>query len=76
MKKGDWVVYVHHGFANFSKGKKYQLQNSLPGSILCILNDNGDKAWPSLDGYEGSKRVIYFDTEQNIREEKIKQLGI
>lgn len=76
MKKGDWVVCIHHRFANFTKGKKYQLNSDSPGSTLDILNDHGARAWPSLDGYENGKRIIYFDTEQNIRDMKLKQLGI
>ena len=74
MKKGDWVVCVHHRFANFTKGKKYQLFSDLDGSTLDIQNDNGQRSWPSIDGYESGKRIIYFDTEQNIREQKLKQL--
>jgi hypothetical protein len=77
MKKGDWVVCVHHRFANFTKGKKYQLNSDLNYSTLDIVNDKGDRGWPSLYGYEsGGKRVIYFDTEQNIRDIKLKLLGI
>ena len=76
MKKGDWVVCVHHRFANFTKGKKYQLISDSPLSTLDILNDHGGRAWPSLDGYESGKKVIYFDTEQNIRDIKLKLLGI
>jgi hypothetical protein len=76
MKKGDWVVCVHHRFANFTKGKKYQLNSDLNYSTLDIVNDKGDRGWPSLYGYESDKRVIYFDTEQNIRDIKLKLLGI
>jgi hypothetical protein len=77
MKKGDWIVCVHHRFANFTKGKKYQLNSDLNYSTLDIVNDLGETGWPSLYGYEsGGKRVNYFDTEQNIRDEKLKQLGI
>lgn len=77
MKKGDWVVCVHHRFANFTKGKKYQLNSDLNYSTLDIVNDHGDTSWPSLYGYETSgKRIIYFDTEQNIRDIKLKLLGI
>jgi hypothetical protein len=77
MKKGDWVVCVHHRFANFTKGKKYQLISDSPLSTLDIVNDKGERGFPSLYGYENDgKRVIYFDTEQNIRDIKLKLLGI
>ena len=74
MKKGDWVVCVHHRFANFTKGKKYQLFSDLTGFNLDILNDRGVRGWPSLYGYESGKIITYFDTEQNIREQKLNQL--
>lgn len=70
MKKGDWVVCVHHRFANFTKGKKYQLQSDKNGSILDIINDNGERGYPSYYGVEG------FMSIEDVRERKLKQLGI
>ena len=76
MKKGYWIVCVHHRFANFTKGKKYQLLSDLTGSTLDILNDKGERGWPSLYGYESGKIIIYFMTIQDAREKKLKQLGM
>ena len=76
MKKGEWVVCVHHRFANFTKGNKYQLTSDSTGSTLDILNDRGERGWPSLYGYESGKIITYFMTIQDAREKKLKQLGI
>lgn len=74
MKKGEWVVCDHHRFANFTKGKKYQLINDTHGSTLDILNDKGERGWPSLYGYESGKIITYFMTIQDIREKKLNQI--
>ena len=80
MKKGEWVVCDHHRFANFTKGKKYQLINDTSpdsftfGSTLDILNDKGERGWPSLYGYESGKIINYFMTIQDIREKKLNQI--
>ena len=76
MKKGEWVVCVHHRFPNFTKGKKYQLLSDSTASTLDILNDKGERGWPSLYGYESGKIIIYFMTIQDAREKKLKQLGM
>lgn len=76
MKKGEWVVCVHHRFANFTKGKKYQLLSDSTASTLDILNDLGGRGHPSLYGYESGKKIIYFMTIQDAREKKLKQLGM
>lgn len=76
MKKDEWVVCIHHRFANFTKGKKYQLISDANGSTLDILNDKGERARPSLFGYENCTIITYFMTIQHIRQEKLKQLGI
>jgi hypothetical protein len=74
MKKGDWVVCVHHRFANFTKGKKYQLISDSYGSTLDILNDKGERGRPSLNGYESGKAITYFMTIQDIREKKLNEI--
>lgn len=74
MKKGDWIVCVHHRFANFTKGKKYQLFSDLTGSTLDIQNDNGQRSWPSIYGYESGKKIIYFMTIQDIRDKKLNEI--
>jgi len=76
MKKGDWVVCVHHRFANFTKGKKYQLISDSHGSTLDILNDKGERGRPSLYGYESGTIINYFMSIKDIREKKLNQLGI
>ena len=76
MKKGEWVVCVHHRFPNFTKGKKYQLLSDSTASTLDILNDKGERGWPSLYGYESGKIIIYFMTIQDAREKKLEQLGM
>ena len=83
MKKGDWVVCVHHRFANFTKGKKYQLQSDKNGSILDIINDNGERGHPSYYGIEGTKGypaedkvIFYFMSIEDVRDKKLNQLGI
>lgn len=77
MKKGDWVVCVHHRFANFTKGKKYQLIEDVyrPESIE-VTNDLGNKGFTSLYGYEVGKKVYYFRSIEDVREKKLNQLGI
>ncbi len=74
MKRGDWIVCVHHRFTNFTKGNKYQLLSDLTGSTLDILDDLGGRGYPSLYGYEMGKRIIYFRTIQDIREKKLNQI--
>jgi hypothetical protein len=74
MKKGDWVVCVTDDFKSYTKGKKYQLLKDVNGTVLEIENDRGYRARPSLNGYDSGKRIIYFDTKQNIREQKLNQL--
>lgn len=74
MKKGDWIVCVHHRFANYTKGKKYQLRKDVNGSVLDIINDIGERGYPSSYGFEGEKLITYFDTIENIREEKINSI--
>jgi hypothetical protein len=76
MKKGEWVVCIDDRFASFTKGNKYQLTSDSHGSTLDILNDQGERARPSLYGYESGKIITYFMTIQNIREQKLEQLGI
>lgn len=76
MKEGDWLVCVHHRFANFTKGKKYQLISGSTSSTLHILNDKGEMGKPSLYGWESGKKIMYFMTIQDIRENKLEQLGI
>lgn len=76
MKRGDWIVCVHHRFTNFTKGKKYQLIGDSLLSTLHILNDNGKRTQPSLYGWESGKKIIYFMTIQDAREKKLKQLGM
>lgn len=74
MKKGDWVVCVHHRFANFTKGKKYQLQSDKNGSILDIINDNGERGHPSYYGIEGTKGYPADTHKKETRDIKLKQL--
>ena len=74
MKKGDWIVCVHHRFANYTKGKNYQLLKDSNGSVLDIINDIGERGYPSLYGFEGKNLITYFDTIENIREEKINSI--
>jgi hypothetical protein len=74
MKKDDWVVCVHHRFANYTKGKKYQLLKDTNGSVLDIINDIGERGYPSSYGFESEKLITYFDTIENIREEKINSI--
>jgi hypothetical protein len=74
MKKGDWVVCVHHRFTNFTKGNKYQLISDSNGSTLDILNDQGERGRPSLNGYESGKIITYFMSIQDIREKKLNQI--
>jgi len=74
MKAGDWVICVHHRFANYTKGKKYQLLSDRNGSIIDIINDIGERGYPSYYGFECEKFIKYFDTIENIREEKINQI--
>ena len=76
MKKGDWIVCVHHRFANFTKDQKYQLLSDSTASTLDILNDLGERGHPSLYGYEMGKKIIYFMTIQDAREKKLEQLGM
>ena len=72
--KGDWVVCVHHRFSNYTKGKKYQLVSDRNGSILEIVNDYDDIGYPSVYGFECGELIIYFNTIENIREEKINSI--
>ena len=74
--KGECVVCVFDRFANYTKGKMYQIVEDTYGSFLIILNDKGEKGSPSAYGYESDKFITYFDKVENIREEKLKQLGI
>lgn len=74
MKKGDWVVCVHHRFTNFTKGNKYQLISDSHGSTLDILNDKGERGRPSLYGYESGTIINYFMSIQDIREKKLNQI--
>jgi hypothetical protein len=74
MKKGDWVICVHHRFTNYTKGKKYQLLKDINGSVLDIINDIGERGYPSSYCFESEKLITYFDTIENIREEKINQI--
>jgi hypothetical protein len=85
MKKDDWIVCVHHRFANYTKGKKYQLLKDVNGSVLDIINDIGERGYPSSYGFESEKlkigedffktiKITYFDTIENIREEKINSI--
>ncbi len=80
MKEGDWIVCVHHRFANYTKGKKYQLLSDKNGTTLDIRNDIGERGYPSYYGIEGTKGfpddrvVFYFNTIENIREEKINSI--
>lgn len=76
MKKGDWVVCVHHRFANFTKGKKYQLLSDSNSSTLDIESDKGERGYPSLYGFEGDKFITYFDNIENVRNIKLEKLGI
>lgn len=76
MKKGDWVVCVHHRFADFTKDKKYQLLSDSNGSTLDIESDKGQRGYPSLYGFEGDKFINYFDNIENVRNIKLKKLGI
>lgn len=75
-EKGEWVVCVHHRFVNYTKGKMYQLLEDADGSLINILNDKGERGYPSTYGYEVDKLITYFDKLENIREEKLKQLEI
>lgn len=74
MKAGDWVICVHHRFSNYTKGKKYQLLSDKNGSIIDIINDIGERGYPSYYGFECEKLIKYFDKIENIREEKINQI--
>jgi hypothetical protein len=74
MKKGDWIICVHHRFANYTKGKKYQIESDTNGTVLDIINDIGERGYPCSYGFEGEKLINYFDTIENIREEKINSI--
>ena len=76
MKKGDWVVCVHHRFGNFTKGKKYQLIEDVRPKSIEVTNDLGNQAFTSLYGYELGKKVYYFMSIEDVREKKLNQLGI
>lgn len=76
MEKGDWVVCVHHRFANFSKGKKYLIEDIYRAEYIEVTNDLGNKGFTSLYGYDLGKKVYYFMSIEDVREKKINQLGI
>lgn len=74
MKKGDWIVCVTDRFSNYTKGKIYKLVSDRNGSILEIINDHDDIGYPSVYGFEVEKLINYFDTIENIREQKINSI--
>lgn len=74
MKDKDIIVIcLTHRFSNFTKGKKYLVEYWSHNSYH-IINDNGIPAYPSLTGWDCGKQITYFDTVENVREEKLKIL--
>ena len=74
MKKGDWIICVTDEFSFYTKDKKYQLLKDVNGTVLDIINDIGERGYPCSYGFEGEKLINYFDTIENIREEKINSI--
>ena len=72
--KGDLLVCVTDRFSNYTKGKIYKLVSDRNGSILEIINDHDDIGYPSVYGFECEKLINYFDTIENIREQKINSI--
>ena len=73
-EKGDLLVCVTDRFSNSTKGKIYKLVSDRNGSILEIINDHDDIGYPSVYGFECEKLINYFDTIENIREQKINSI--
>ncbi len=72
MKRGDWIVCICKNWENFTYGKKYQVLSDTEYSLINVVNDIGEYPLPSLYGYDGpNKKVYYFATLEEWREMQI-----